>query len=758
MKKILVIIGLAIWANMIFAQGTATISLNTIDDPTPETEITVTATLDALANPEGFPLPDLVSGFALYFYYDATVLELNGIIPQLAITMDTYWTSSGSTVVNMIPDAPMPGYNTIALVYATGGIVTGIGGTPIADVSFIYHGGSTDLIWDGIFLKGEDGGVKSQSYIVDYDGLDYDLSVVDGFAGATGPTGKTWTGAGDGTNWFDGANWNPVGFPTTEDVTINATGKAPMVVITGGAATTGMLTVASGAGINIQPSGSLTTAGLYTNDGELLISSDATGAAGAFIDNGGLTGGGTYEFDRYVSASLGEDADWHFISSPVDNSVSADLVGYWLKEWQPNNNMYVDLDPWAPCDYSMGTVALNPMQGYSVKENLNYEVDIITPTPCPDGLIHHPDYPAAQDNYIKFGGDEYAAGVAMTPSGWIWAPGATTMPALMANVNNLPSYSMNADWNGVAGNDLTGPFHQWNLFGNPYSAPIDNALFTAGFPTQVNASVYFFDGTTWQSYAGGVGPAQIPATQGFLVKVNAAGSWQVTVSSGMRTTSGAGMFYKSEVNDLLTLQASGNGFTDKTHVRFLEEANAGFDRSWDANKMFSTSTGVPQIYTTAGSEFMSINALPATDVVAMGFKSSTSGTYTIKAIETSEFSEVYLLDKDNGEVTDMLTGSYTFDYTVGDDANRFEIHFSPVGVGENLINSVSIWSSDNNIYVSVPKELEGTISVYNMMGQEVTSTDTQPGTNVIPMDKVNTYYVVKVLSNSNVITGKVYIK
>ena len=42
--------------------------------------------------------------------------------------------------------------------------------------------------------------------------------------------------------------------------------------------------------------------------------------------------------------------------------------------------------------------------------------------------------------------------------------------------------------------------------------------------------------------------------------------------------------------------------------------------------------------------------------------------------------------------------------------------------------------------------------------QEVISTDTQPGQNVIPMDEINTYYVVKVISNDRAVTGKVYIK
>ena len=63
-----------------------------------------------------------------------------------------------------------------------------------------------------------------------------------------------------------------------------------------------------------------------------------------------------------------------------------------------------------------------------------------------------------------------------------------------------------------------------------------------------------------------------------------------------------------------------------------------------------------------------------------------------------------------------------------------------------------------NIYVNVPETANGDIIVFNMMGQEMVRTDIAPGLNVIPMENVNTYYVVKVLTSNSAVTGKVYIK
>ena len=52
----------------------------------------------------------------------------------------------------------------------------------------------------------------------------------------------------------------------------------------------------------------------------------------------------------------------------------------------------------------------------------------------------------------------------------------------------------------------------------------------------------------------------------------------------------------------------------------------------------------------------------------------------------------------------------------------------------------------------------GDMVVYNMMGQEVIRTDIVSVETQIPVSDVNTYYVVKVISDSNAVTGKVYIK
>jgi hypothetical protein len=240
--------------------------------------------------------------------------------------------------------------------------------------------------------------------------------------------------------------------------------------------------------------------------------------------------------------------------------------------------------------------------------------------------------------------------------------------------------------------------------------------------------------------------------QGFFAQTTAAGG-SVDFTAASRTH--GYNVYKSEIDNLLTLVATGNEKSDKLHVRFMEDMTAGIDMNGDGPKLISTSEGLPQIYTKAGSENLAINVLPATTSVPMGFIANGAGSYTIEAIETSEFENVVLEDLSNGVQTDLLAGSYTFDYTSGE--HGFVIHFTPLGTNELAANSINIWAANQTIYVQAPAT-KGDIAVYNMMGQVVAKTAIVPGLNEIPMNTSNTYYIVKVLGSDVTETGKVFIK
>lgn len=535
---------------------------------------------------------------------------------------------------------------------------------------------------------------------------------VNTFVGCGAMTNQ-WTGAVD-DDWFNTGNWSLGTVPdNTTDVEIpNTGGKAPLPMISGGVAATAALGILPGASLGVAPDGGLETHGLFTNDGFFGVVSDPAGMGGTYIDLGGIAGTGMFEYWRDITstAATGDDAGWHFISAPIAGFDTDDIWDYYLNTYDESTGLYVHVEGTAPCIPVTPAMAWTALEGWSVKFQPEYAGQ------CGAG---------GTGTVIEFAG-------------------------MAADVHS-----------GAIGGAFTaaGPVPEhWNLMGNPYMSALDADAMVATWPAALNTSIYQYndaalDFVEWSAAVPGVNNLIAP-TQGFFVSATAGGT--LTVDNSMRAH--GGMFMKSEVDNLLGLQASGNGFEDEIYVRFMEEATANFDGNWDAYKLLSANEAIPQIYTTTTGANLAIDARPATEMVPMEFVAGTNGTYTIEAIETSTFTEVTLEDVENGVFTNLLTDSYTFDYSSAE-AHNFIIHFGALGTGELNASNVNIWSNDNKVYVQVPQDLRGDIVVYNMMGQEVVATDIEPNVvNVIPIDEVNTYYVVKVISNEEIVTGKVYIK
>jgi len=574
---------------------------------------------------------------------------------------------------------------------------------------YTYDGsGTSDLNW-GIAKGGPV--IKGVTMMWDNTFMEYIMTLENG---CIGPgcvcCGNYWTGAVS-NEWDNPLNWSLAAVPgPTTDVEIHDVSKAPFPII-GGSVLIGGLTIFPGAQLIVQEFGELTTNGMFKNDGLFHILSDATGNSGSFIDLGGIDplSIGTFRFDRNT---LGTSApldwfNWHYISAPVAGVTSDYIWDYYLNLWNEPTSLWVHWEgsPTIPCDPAP-TIPLMAMEGWSIKEDANW--------------------------------------------GTYGCPGGTGQTVELMG----PFAGIHTGAYSAAATFTAGAWAGWNFFGNPYPSSIDPSLIT--WDPNANQSVYYWDGimNTYMTWAGGVG-SWIPPTQGFFTSWTAGGSMAFAGTERAHNT--AQFWWKSQVADLLTLQttAQGNDYADKAYIRFLEEATPEFDKVWDAYKLLSETPGVPQIYTTTTSDMLAINAQPAADMVPMAFASVGSGTFTIEALETSDFADVVLEDLFEGKQTDLLAGSYTFKYTAGDDPNRFIIHFAPLGTPENSIN---IWSSGHNIYVNVPETANGDIIVFNMMGQEMLRTDIAPGLNVIPMENVNTYYVVKVLTGNIAVTGKVYIK
>lgn len=715
---------------------------------TPGETVVIPVTCDSIE------IPHEISLFYIYVEWEDAVLDFVSaeLSPEMVATLGMW------NILFATGNSPGPGSletmvggwtNTVQTqVFSMnpGDVFFNITCTYVGDGSTVPGVGATPLNFQ--FVAKDEGGklVKGVTEILDGEvpaGL-FTIHIDDDPAGGCNlPGGEPptdWTGLHPTLdNWNEEENWSagvPTGLPD-QVVTVDATVKAGPPVIYG-SAVAGILNLVAGT-LAIAPGGALTTTGLFTNNGLLYMSSDAAGVSATFIDQAGITGGGMWQFDRDVFCSgIGAQSNnpygWHYLSSPLATPFTTDdLKDYFVNAYDEtllNTGDYWEqyaLDPYLfPCQ-PWPTTPLNPMEAWSINFDPAY----------PD-LVNCPGLPPGTGNIVEF------MGVFNDVNTILPTPTATITPP-------PPTYP---DYRG------------WNFFGNPYPSALNPSTFIwTGFAnTTLQEGVAMYDGCAgnyiYSNFAngysndGGITPTNVGPTQGFFVKATTAGPF--TLAPGMRVHDNNPSIYKEAVTSLVTIEATGDGTSDMAWIRFVEDAEAGMDTK-DFPKMFATTEGLAQIYTTAGDEMLAANVLPETPVVPMGFTSATSGEYTISAIETSEFENVVLENRFTGEKTDLLTDSYTFNYTVGDDADRFFVHFTPLGIGDNLANSINIWSNDHKIYVQAP-EIKGDIVVVNMMGQEVIRTEIEPGLNIIPVYDRNSYYVVKVVSNDIARTGKVYVK
>jgi hypothetical protein len=719
MKKLLLTISLFICANIMFAAD-ITLRVGDVDvtGKVPGDKVYVPVYIDAITPGAQ------ITGWQMFFGHNQAVLTWDGSNPD---------PTPGIHYLNpLFPNSAAAVYNVNAsseLVYLWGdgtAVATPTGPYPlmVIEFTFTYHGGvapgsPSPIVWGTSGKIAGDMMVKGTTEVYDGNYDYYVLTLVNGglYLPSIGVHGL-WTG-NSSSDWNDAGNWDDGLIPSSgDDITIPVVpGKAVYPVIIGGPIVVGTLNIAPLAQLTLGcapggPCGELTTLGLFTNNGSFYMDTEAgNGYSSTFIPQGGLAGAGMFYYtrDMLCTGTTGNSTDpnWHYVAAPIDGFDTWDMFDYYVNAWDQPTGFWNQVEGIAPnCAGPGPQIPLAPMDAWSVNYATDYTCNVQYPGTGLDLEFMGPAAAVHSGPYAK-------------PFGY-----------------------------GAAG------YQMWNMIGNPYPSGLDMSLITWS-PNMVQGAAYW-DGCTpgggYLYWTPALGAYSMSPGLGFFTEATAPG---VFALAGTERAHGADWFWKSEVTNLVTLQATGNERSDLTHIRFMENASPAFETTGDFHKLFVD--GSPMIYTTAGADMLAVNVLPETPVVPMDFTSTVSGSFTISAIETSDFANVVLEDRTNGVQTDLLTGSYTFNYTVGDNVNRFFVHFTPLGTPELAANSINIWAADHNIYVQAPATT-GDIVVYNLMGQEVVRTDIEAGLNVIPMTDVNTYYIVKVIGSDITETGKVFIK
>ncbi|MFT4680698.1 MAG: PKD repeat protein, partial [Flavobacteriales bacterium] len=282
----------------------------------------------------------------------------------------------------------------------------------------------------------------------------------------------------------------------------------------------------------------------------------------------------------------------------------------------------------------------------------------------------------------------------------------------------------NISYNGlVNSNGFGNGFH---LVSNPYPSPIQ-WNFVSGF----DAAGYFWltSGSysgTYQAIFSGTGH-QIASMQGFFVRAGT-GPSNFAFTNADRI-SGDPAFYRTStpIEDLIEVEVRGNGFADKSTIRFSDVATDNWDPNLDAHKM-PGNTNQPMVYTRNAEDLLSVNSIqPVKEekYVVLGFNCGEDGDGVFDfgfTVRSSNPPLVYLEDLRTGR-SELITdgASYSFSAEQGQDDERFLLHFFPTGSSASN-GELIIYQGDNILNISASDDLSGSIlQVYDMLGQIIFS-------------------------------------
>jgi len=516
-----------------------------------------------------------------------------------------------------------------------------------------------------------------------------------------------WDGS-ESTVWNTADNWNPSGVPTSaRNITIPNVTNDP-VISSSTSADCYNLTVESGA--------------------TLTVKSDAAGT-GSLIVNGTATGDVTIE--RFLTKDV-----WHYISGQTN------ITGSFTDAME------------------LSTPGSSSNQFYRWDESLvngttGFWVDILNgPTGNGTGNEMGTSFTACKG---------YAA-TYVNADKTLSLSGVPYVENKVITITNTPA-STNPGAN-LVGNPFTS-----TIAANSDAQTMNNFIDQNASVLHLNAqAVYMWDEgiDDYKTISNSSDATYIAPGQGFMVIAkNASETLEFNVAQRKH---GTATFYKNTDSentsfDLTVVDSQNN--INLTTISFKPEMTLGLDPSYDARKL----KGNPNIalYTRLkednGIDF-AIQALPDNDIenivipVGIDVAESTLCEFSINT-ETMEGYLIYLQDIKENSVTNLKEHTYTT-LVSESGTGRFFLYFKVVnGIEENTQNqteAIHFYTCDKRLYI-IDKELQtGTLQLFNMLGQPVMEKQFSETINSFDLDLPAGNYIVRIIGEKKIISGKVYVE
>jgi hypothetical protein len=160
-------------------------------------------------------------------------------------------------------------------------------------------------------------------------------------------------------------------------------------------------------------------------------------------------------------------------------------------------------------------------------------------------------------------------------------------------------------------------------------------------------------------------------------------------------------------------------------VGYVENATNGIDRGFDSALLDSNNT--VSLYSVVNTSKLAIQgkALPfdSNDLVPLGFKVTTAGSYQIKlSAFDGLFSTtgIYLQDNLTQSVYDLSAGAYSFTSAAGTFENRFILKYTPVlGTTTSTFTNanVTVFKQNESIHINAVHASIQEVSVFDITGR-----------------------------------------
>ncbi len=317
----------------------------------------------------------------------------------------------------------------------------------------------------------------------------------------------------------------------------------------------------------------------------------------------------------------------------------------------------------------------------------------------------------------------------------------------------------------------------WNLVGNPFPSAVE--WNQDWFIHNLSGWALVYDNGTYkgwnpwmpigeQSY-NGKADGYIASGQGFWIRT-VQDDAQLTIPQSARAHSAVEFLKDSQVSEQKSIHliAEANGFSDEMAILFMEDGTLGFDGLYELEKHYNV-IEAPTIYSVPATVVpTAFNVLPENwikdteqPIIPVGFELEEGTSCTISSTGLEGFdpnTTIYLEDLVEGVMHNLSIGDYSFISINPENPDRFLLHFgSSLDIQETEANQIHIYSYKEFVYIKTPINTKGTAVIYDLMGRKIIAFDIYEGLTKKPVFKSG-YYIVKVVSEDELITQKIYIK